>query len=140
MKHDSPEHDWETCPDCLEQAVEDGILTDDRGPIIERKIDESADLADKQLLEDWRYEVANGDTRLGFVEWRLHQKEVAEDAAAFYAGKTFDRQHGGVRRPALTDVTSRVTPAKRAIPAHPPDPPGHLSTYGASSESANPSQ
>ena len=24
---------------------------------------------------DWQYEVANGDTRLGFDEWREHQAE-----------------------------------------------------------------
>lgn len=26
---------------------------------------------------DWRYEVANGDTVLGYVEWREHQIEAA---------------------------------------------------------------
>ncbi len=27
------------------------------------------------LYADWRYEVANGDTLLGFAEWQEHQKE-----------------------------------------------------------------
>ncbi len=26
-------------------------------------------------LEDWRYEVANGDTRLGYSEWAAHKAE-----------------------------------------------------------------
>lgn len=25
---------------------------------------------------DWQYEVANGDTRLGYAEWRAHQIEA----------------------------------------------------------------
>ena len=25
-------------------------------------------------LTDWQYEVANGDTRLGFAEWLLHNR------------------------------------------------------------------
>ena len=28
-------------------------------------------------VEDWQYEVANGDTRLGYREWVEHQKEEA---------------------------------------------------------------
>ena len=28
---------------------------------------------------DWRYEVANGDTLLGYEEWREHKREVDED-------------------------------------------------------------
>ena len=31
------DHDWETCADCLKQAVEDGILADDRGPVRETR-------------------------------------------------------------------------------------------------------
>lgn len=30
-------------------------------------------------LSDWRYEVANDDTRLGYAEWVEHNKEAAED-------------------------------------------------------------
>lgn len=26
--------------------------------------------------EDWRYEVANGDTRLGYREWVQHQRDI----------------------------------------------------------------
>ena len=36
----------------------------------------------KELKEypvaDWQYEVANGDTRLGYLEWAAHQKEEGE--------------------------------------------------------------
>jgi len=27
-------------------------------------------------LHDWRYQVANGDTKLGFYEWRVHNAEA----------------------------------------------------------------
>ena len=29
-------------------------------------------------VDDWKYEVENGDTKLGFVEWLEHQKEADE--------------------------------------------------------------
>lgn len=32
-----------------------------------------------ELLLDWRYDVANGDTLLGFEAWIEHNKEVEED-------------------------------------------------------------
>lgn len=31
-------------------------------------------------VEDWQYEVANGDTRLGYDEWVASRKELADDA------------------------------------------------------------
>ena len=31
---------------------------------------------DAEDYSDWRYEVANGDTRLGFDEWKAHKKEA----------------------------------------------------------------
>jgi len=30
-------------------------------------------------LEDWRYEVANNDTRLGYWEWVAAEKEANDD-------------------------------------------------------------
>lgn len=33
---------------------------------------------DKYPIENWRYEVANGDTVLGFAEWIEHKKEAAQ--------------------------------------------------------------
>ncbi len=32
-------------------------------------------LDEQKLVEDWNYEVANGDTKLGYDEWKLHQIE-----------------------------------------------------------------
>lgn len=32
--------------------------------------------AERWTLEDWQYEVANGDTVLGFHEWRQHNAEA----------------------------------------------------------------
>jgi len=32
-------------------------------------------------VADWRYEVANDDTRLGYLEWVEHQRESATHAA-----------------------------------------------------------
>jgi hypothetical protein len=29
--------------------------------------------------DDWKYEVANGDTKLGFAEWVDHQREMWSD-------------------------------------------------------------
>lgn len=29
--------------------------------------------------QDWQYEVANGDTVLGFEEWKEHRKEAESD-------------------------------------------------------------
>ena len=31
-------------------------------------------------VEDWKYEVANDDTRLGYHEWVAHNKEDADEA------------------------------------------------------------
>lgn len=33
-------------------------------------------LSDDDLRQDWKYEVANGDTSLGFAEWKQHQEEM----------------------------------------------------------------
>lgn len=30
-------------------------------------------------VKDWKYEVANGDTRLGYAAWREHQLEIREE-------------------------------------------------------------
>ena len=32
-------------------------------------------------VEDWKYEVSNDDTRLGYAEWVKHQKEIAAEEA-----------------------------------------------------------
>jgi len=35
---------------------------------------------DKQFpVEDWRYEVQNDDTRLGYLEWVSHKREDADE-------------------------------------------------------------
>jgi hypothetical protein len=39
---------------------------------------------DKQFpVEDWRYEVANNDTRLGYLEWLKHMRQQAAEDADF---------------------------------------------------------
>jgi len=35
----------------------------------------------EHCVEDWQYEVANGDTRLGYWEWVVCQIEAAENEA-----------------------------------------------------------
>jgi hypothetical protein len=35
--------------------------------------EETIDFIMAQRVADWQYEVANGDTRLGFTEWLEHQ-------------------------------------------------------------------
>lgn len=39
------------------------------------------ELQDTELypIEDWKYDVANNDTRLGYAEWVQHQKESNEE-------------------------------------------------------------
>lgn len=35
-------------------------------------------------LEDWRYEVANGDTYLGYTEWLEHKIEANDDGVGWF--------------------------------------------------------
>lgn len=51
-----------------ETAFSDVVLAGDGSPIVR-------DL--ESLMIDWRFEVANGDTVLGFAEWRQHQADAA---------------------------------------------------------------
>jgi hypothetical protein len=44
--------------------------------LVRRRIVIEVEDDDVALLEDWQYEVANGDTRLGYDEWRQHRIEV----------------------------------------------------------------
>ncbi len=37
-----------------------------------------------QSLADWKYEVANGDTLLGFADWVAHQREIVDEDADRY--------------------------------------------------------
>lgn len=30
-------------------------------------------------VEDWKYEVANDDTRLGYLDWVKHQRDALDD-------------------------------------------------------------
>ena len=34
---------------------------------------------EENRTDDWKYEVANGDTKLGYDEWLQHQKEMQSD-------------------------------------------------------------
>ena len=36
--------------------------------------------------EDWRYEVANGDTHLGYADWAFNRTESEDVAAEIYEG------------------------------------------------------
>lgn len=45
-----------------------------------RESDEAEDrYIEAQRVGAWQYEVANGDTRLGYAEWCAHQDEMEED-------------------------------------------------------------
>jgi hypothetical protein len=35
----------------------------------------------KHPVSDWQYEVANGDTRLGYAEWLERQREIDKEDA-----------------------------------------------------------
>lgn len=43
------------------------------------KIDSHWDDHPDYPVKDWQYEVANGDTRLGYKDWVEHQEVVAEE-------------------------------------------------------------
>ena len=42
-------------------------------------------------VEDWRYEVANNDTRLGYLDWVQHRAEADPDA---YCRTCFEPEDG----------------------------------------------
>lgn len=42
---------------------------------------------DKHPVADWQYEVANGDTRLGYADWVAHQQEYDNDPADEWVAK-----------------------------------------------------
>jgi hypothetical protein len=53
------------------------ILTDNQlTELTEMLIEKEILPQEKDLTNDWKYEVANGDTKLGYVEWLEHQKEM----------------------------------------------------------------
>ena len=61
------------------------VLLDVGAPIPDSALCESLDgswrgpraVTESELLEDWQYEVTNGDTRLGFEEWKQHREDVS---------------------------------------------------------------
>jgi hypothetical protein len=59
-----------------------------------------------ELLDDWRYDVVNGDTKLGFVAWLEHRREAERgdlppevDFAARYWAGDWSEGDIGRRRP-----------------------------------------
>jgi hypothetical protein len=37
------------------------------------------DAADRELFDEWRHEAGEGDTRLGFEDWKKHRAGIAGD-------------------------------------------------------------
>ena len=72
--------------DILADVVQDQLKQyqqkDVRAVITDFKVvdTEENDLTDEEKwpIEDWRYDVANGDTKLGYAEWVKHNKESEE--------------------------------------------------------------
>jgi|HubBroStandDraft_6_1064221.scaffolds.fasta_scaffold665283_2 hypothetical protein len=48
-------------------------------------------MEDDPAYRDWQYEVANGDTRLGLDEWKMHQRAAARFNAEFEAAEEAKR-------------------------------------------------
>lgn len=48
-------------------------------------------------LEDWQYEVANGDTYLGYFEWIEHQKDADGPQDDSWIQSTLERLAGPPR-------------------------------------------
>jgi len=81
----------------LELIDDDSLLTSDIRALegLQTLLDEIADIAHDQYgidclldmpdpeelypMEDWQYEVANGDTKLGYAEWVAHNIESHEE-------------------------------------------------------------
>ena len=65
-------------------------------------------LADQEpeMLADWRYEVANGDTRLGLSEWLAHQVELRgpQRVEVYLWKRTGDGYLGKVRAKTVSEV------------------------------------
>jgi len=61
--------------DSLDAAI--SILTDEQlTKLTEMLVEKEILPKEKDLTDDWKYEVANGDTKLGYEEWLEHQKEM----------------------------------------------------------------
>lgn len=67
-----PASDWKPIP-LDRQAVEDlcGLVLAQN----EIEEEEEDDEEDTYPVKDWQYEVANGDTVLGYTDWLRHKKE-----------------------------------------------------------------
>jgi hypothetical protein len=63
---------WHVVP--LERTVKEADLEEeeDEGPTLSHASQED----DKHPRSDWRYEVANKDTQLGYAEWLFHCQEM----------------------------------------------------------------
>ena len=69
--------------DCLAKIIstDDDLTVDDYEALegIQNLLDHIYDAClEESPIEDWRYEVSNGDTRLGYEEWRAHRLESEE--------------------------------------------------------------
>lgn len=86
-------------PPVLAPGAAEGVATAPSTPASAGESGSVVDV-DSATMEEWRHEVANGDTRLGALEWSMHR---AEADAAFFAAEGFDEREEG-----SADVSSGV--------------------------------
>jgi hypothetical protein len=80
------------------------ICTGDDAVVLEIDTQEEAVVEqdeDTWPVEDWRYEIANGDTLLGYADWVEHQKEMDREFGGppddSWIQSTLERQAGPPR-------------------------------------------
>jgi hypothetical protein len=68
----------EDLQDSLDAAI--SILTEEQLTTLTEMLVEKEILPkEEDRTDDWKYEVTNGDTKLGYDEWLQHQKEMQSD-------------------------------------------------------------
>lgn len=76
-------YDGGVCPDCGEeippQAVDGSECSNCEHVFVASRSDNHWVSDPNYPVEDWRIEVANDDTRLGYGEWLQHQREASLD-------------------------------------------------------------
>jgi hypothetical protein len=58
-------------------VIEDQVSRVGEGPVNVYSAEDR--WSDQFPIEDWKYEVENGDTKLGYGEWLAAKSEIAED-------------------------------------------------------------
>ena len=72
-----PDHEVRDLQNSLDAAI--SILSEEQLTKLTEMLIEKETLPTEDRTDDWKYEVSNGDTKLGYDEWLQHQKEMNDD-------------------------------------------------------------